>query len=159
VKIILVSYLEKEGLKMPVKKIAPAFPLEINEETGNYKEYGMTDLTKVVDQNLKMVLLTSPGEKLMNQNFGVGLRKYLFENNSAIKSGVQYNNGKTVLPLRENIISQVSMFLPYIRIQELEIGGSAYENMLVVKIKYFIQETQTSSTFELTVSEVRDNTL
>ena len=95
----------------------------------------------------------------MNQNFGVGLRKYLFENNSAIKSGVQYNNGKTVLPLRENIISQVSMFLPYIRIQELEIGGSAYENMLVVKIKYFIQETQTSSTFELTVSEVRDNTL
>ena len=144
---------------MPVNKIAPAFPLEINAETGNYTEYGMTDLTKVVDQNLKMVLLTSPGEKLMNVNFGVGLRKYLFENNSSIQSGIQYNNGKTVIPLRENIISQVSTFLPYIRIQELEIGGSAFENMLSIKIKYFIQETQTSSTFELTVSEVKDNSL
>ena len=79
---------------MPVNKIAPAFPLEINAETGNYVEYGMTDLTKVVDQNLKMVLLTSPGEKLMNVNFGVGLRKYLFENNSSIQNGIQYNNGK-----------------------------------------------------------------
>tara|TARA_R100001510_G_C7649750_1_gene207209 strand:- start:1441 stop:1875 length:435 start_codon:yes stop_codon:yes gene_type:complete len=144
---------------MPVKKIAPAFPLEINEETGNYREYGITDLTKVVDQNLKMVLLTSPGEKLMNQNFGVGLRRYLFENDSAIKSGIQYNNGKSLLPLRQNIISQISTFLPYIEIQELEIGGSIYDNMLIVKIKYFIQETQSSSTFELTVTEVRDNTL
>ena len=144
---------------MPVNKLAPAFPLEINEETGNYREYGMTDLTKVIDQNLKMVLLTSPGEKLMNSNFGVGLRKYLFENESAISTGVQYNNGKTLLPLRENIVSQISTYIPYISIKNLEIGGSSYENMLSIKIEYFVQETQTSSTFQLTVSEVRDNTL
>ena len=144
---------------MPVNKIAPAFPLEIEEETGNYKEYGMTDLTKVIDQNLKMVLLTSPGERLMNQNFGVGLRKYLFENDTAVRTGAQYSNGKTLLPLRENIISQILTYIPYISIQNLEIGGSSYENMLSVKIKYFVQESKTSSVFELTVSEVRDNTL
>tara|TARA_R100000231_G_C5297575_1_gene156559 strand:+ start:201 stop:635 length:435 start_codon:yes stop_codon:yes gene_type:complete len=144
---------------MPVNKIAPAFPLEIDEELGTYKQYGISDLTKVIDQNLKMVLLTNPGERIMKPFFGVGLRKYLFENDSAIKSGIQYNNGESLLPLRQNIISQISTFLPYIEIQELEIGGSAYDNMLVVKIKYFTQETQSSSTFELTVTEVRNSTL
>lgn len=143
---------------MPVNKIAPIVPLEIDEERGNYKLYGITDLTKVIDQNLKMVLLTSPGERIMNPGFGVGLRKYLFENDASISTGVRYNNGRTLLPLRESIISQVSTFLPYITIQNLEIGGSSYENMLNVKIKYFVEETQTSSTFELTVNEVRDNT-
>lgn len=144
---------------MPVNKIAPAVPLEINEETGNYTQYGMTDLTKVIDQNLKMVLLTSPGERLMRPDFGVGLRKYLFENESSINTGVQYDNGRALLPLRENIISQISKFVPYIRIQNLEIGGSSYDNMLNIKIKYFVEESQVSSTYELTVSEVRDNTL
>ena len=42
---------------MPVEKIGPLFPLEINEETGAYKEHSITDLTKVVDQNIKNVLL------------------------------------------------------------------------------------------------------
>lgn len=64
---------------MPVNRIAPQIPLEIDEERGKYKEYAMTDLTKVVDQNIKMVLLTSPGERIMNPNFGVGMRKYLLK--------------------------------------------------------------------------------
>jgi phage baseplate assembly protein W len=139
---------------MPVNKIAPQVPLEINEEHGNYKEYAMTDLTKVVDQNIKMVLLTSPGERIMNPNFGVGMRKYLFQNQITIDRGTQ-----SLPPLRENIISQLSTYVPYISIQELEIGGSSYENMLKVKIKYYVTESGTASTFELTVSEVRDNTL
>jgi phage baseplate assembly protein W len=139
---------------MPVNRIAPQIPLEIDEERGKYKEYAMTDLTKVVDQNIKMVLLTSPGERIMNPNFGVGMRKYLFENQTTINRGTQ-----SLPPLRENIISQLSTYVPYISIQELDIGGSSYENMLKVKIKYYVTESGTASTFELTVSEVRDNTL
>ena len=53
---------------MPVEKIGPLFPLEINEETGAYREHSITDLTKVVDQNIKNVLLISPGERLMFPN-------------------------------------------------------------------------------------------
>jgi len=32
-----------------------------------------------ITQNLKMVLLTSPGERVALPNFGVGLRRFLFE--------------------------------------------------------------------------------
>ena len=69
------------------KKLAPQFPLQINEETGAYTEYPLEDLTKVVDQNLKMVLLTAPGERLMFPNFGVGMRRYLFEQGATVNRG------------------------------------------------------------------------
>ena len=33
----------------------------------------------MIRQNFKMLLLTSPGERVMEPDFGVGLKKYLFE--------------------------------------------------------------------------------
>lgn len=136
------------------KKLAPQTPLQINEETGAYKELALTDLTKVVDQNLKMVLLTSPGERIMLPNFGVGMRKYLFENETTVNRG--FGN---LPPLRQNILNQVGTYIPYITIQELEIGGSQYDNVLSVKIKYSVDNSSTSSEFTLTVSEVNNNSL
>ena len=55
--------------------VAPKFPLKI--EGGKYVVYGIDDLTSVVDQNIKMVLLTVPGERLFDLRFGVGLARYL----------------------------------------------------------------------------------
>lgn len=151
----MASYLRKEELKMAIpKKLAPQTPLKINEETGAYSEYPLTDLTKVVDQNLKMVLLTCPGERIMLPNFGVGMRNYLFENETTINRG--FGN---LPPLRQSILSQVATYIPYITIQELEIGGSQYDNVLSVKIKYSVDNSSTSSEFTLTVSEVNDNSL
>jgi hypothetical protein len=72
--------------------------LRINEDTGRYEIYGVSDLTSVVDQNIKMTLLTSPGERVFDSNFGVGLKRYLFENDTTIKRG-----GGNLPPLRENI--------------------------------------------------------
>ena len=135
-------------------RLAPQFPLQINEETGAYAEYALTDLTKVVDQNLKMVLLTSPGERIMNPNFGVGMRKYLFENETTVNRGLG-----NLPPLRENILSQVNTYVPYITIQELDIGGSQYDNVLNVKIRYSVDNSGTSTVFNLTVSEVNNNSL
>ena len=72
VKIIFASYLRRKDFNMATpNKIAPQFPLQIDEDSGAYNEYGLEDLTKVINQNLKMVLLTSPGERLMYPNFGV----------------------------------------------------------------------------------------
>ena len=155
VKIISASYLRQEDFKMAVPKIlAPQTPLQINRETGAYTELPLEDLTKVVDQNLKMVLLTSPGERIMIPNFGVGMRNYLFENETTIDRG--FGN---LPPLRENILSQVRTYLPYITIQELEIGGSQFDNVLNVKIRYSVDNSSTSAVFNLTVSEVNNNSL
>lgn len=135
-------------------KIAPQFPLQIDEDSGAYNEYGLEDLTKVINQNLKMVLLTSPGERLMYPNFGVGLRRYLFEHDVVVTRGL----GSTP-PLRENIISQIETYLPYIRIEQLEVNNSSNNNMLNVKLRYSVINSNTSAVFNLTVTEVNDSTL
>ena len=154
VKIILASYLRREDHKMPTQTITPKIPLQVNDETGRYEVYGVTDLTKVVDQNIKMILLTSPGERIMNPAFGVGLRQYLFENNTTIIRG---SNG--LPPLRENILSQLSTFVPYISVLDLQINLSADSNRMNIKIKYSVTDSPTSSTFDLTINEVNDNVL
>ena len=38
------------------------------------------DIKRLVSQNLKMLLLTVPGERVMEPEFGVGLKRYLFQN-------------------------------------------------------------------------------
>tara|TARA_R110000744_G_scaffold314254_1_gene421312 strand:+ start:246 stop:665 length:420 start_codon:yes stop_codon:yes gene_type:complete len=139
---------------MQAYTIAPKIPLEINDETGRHETYGVEDLTKVVDQNIKMTLLTSPGEKVFDSNFGVGLKRYLFENDTTIKRG-----GENLPPLRENILSQVTTYIPYIRIQDLQINISADSNLMNIKIKYFVNDSSTSSVFDLTINEVNDNVL
>lgn len=38
------------------------------------------DLKSLFRQNLKMLILTDPGERVMQPDFGVGMRRYLFQN-------------------------------------------------------------------------------
>ena len=42
-----------------------------------------------VKQNLKMIILTNPGERIMDPDFGVGIKTYLFSNfNEGIQSEI-----------------------------------------------------------------------
>ena len=132
---------------MPTRTISPVFPLQ--ESEGTYSVYGVSDTTKVVDQNIKMVLLTRKGEKIGNPAFGVGLHNYLFEHSSGI------NFGSTNQPaLRSSILTQLNTHIPYIRIDDLSITFGAEMKSLNVKIKYYITDHQMASTFEITISDI-----
>ena len=56
--------------------ITPHLPLVVDGINGIKLIQDYKDLVK---QNLKNLLLTIPGERIMDVDFGVGLRKYLFE--------------------------------------------------------------------------------
>ena len=60
---------------------SPKLPLTLNPINGF--ENNQT-VPSVVLQNLKMIILTSPGERIMDPNFGVGIKQYLFEQNDSI---------------------------------------------------------------------------
>ena len=62
-----------------------------------------------ITQNLKMVLLTSPGERVAIPNFGVGLRGFLFE---------QLTNG-TLHQIEKRIKDQVQRYVPDARIENI----------------------------------------
>ena len=56
----------------------PKVPLHVSSKDGFY---ALTqNLRQNTKQSLKMIVLTAPGERIMNPLFGVGLRNYLFEN-------------------------------------------------------------------------------
>ena len=57
--------------------IGPELPLNKDHRFGTYSL--VTSYKNEVKQNFKNLLLTSPGERIMNPDFGVGLRHFLFE--------------------------------------------------------------------------------
>ena len=129
--------------------ITPIVPILIDEETGVYGSLGIEEIVRIVNQNLKMVLLTSPRERLMHSDFGVGMKNYLFEQTQGINGNI--NN---LPPLREKIISQISTYIPYITLQQLDIINLPEQNGLAVKILYFVNNNDAAGIFELTVDEL-----
>ena len=72
---------------------SPIFPL-VNEAHGAYSMH--QDLAESVKQNVKIILLTNPGERIMSPHFGVGLKRFLFEQNIPALAS-QINNKISVL--------------------------------------------------------------
>ena len=111
---------------------SPLLPLVIDPDDG----IALTKTYKqVANQNLKMLVLTIPGERVMEPEFGVGLKKYLFEN-----AGVELEAS-----IQQKILEQVNKYLPYIEILGIDFndtstGGTDLDrNILSVKIKYFVK--------------------
>ena len=59
-----------------MKGYSPKLPLSLDPQDG----FRLTrTLKEVTSQNLKMLVLTSPGERIMEPAFGVGMYNFLFE--------------------------------------------------------------------------------
>ena len=57
--------------------LSVALPLQVDDSDGFVMN---KSIGAVVKQNLKMLILTIPGERVMEPNFGAGIARYLFEN-------------------------------------------------------------------------------
>lgn len=124
--------------------LSPKLPLNRNFQTG-YKL--IKDYKELVKQNLKNLLLVIPGERMMDPNFGVGLRQYLFEPETpglheAIASRIQ---------------QQIMKYLSYIEIENIDIttpSGDPYMDMhtLDVRVEYRIIPLAISDTLEITTT-------
>jgi phage baseplate assembly protein W len=126
--------------------LSVALPLTIDPTFGPYSlNTTFEDLAK---QNLKMLLLTNKGERIMRPNFGVGLRSYLFEQNSPVTFGV----------LDELIRSQVSQYLPYIGINSINFATSESvadldPNFMGITISFTILPLQVSTFLQINANE------
>ena len=94
-------------------------------------------IEKVALQNLKMLVLTAPGERIMDPNFGVGIRNFLFEQNVAST----YSNIKT------RIIRQVQEYLSFLEI----ISVDFLANGLLITIEFVITPLGRASVLSLSV--------
>jgi len=125
--------------------LAPKLPLRKDEFDG-YEL--IKDYRVMVTQNLKMLVLTNPGERMMDPDFGVGLKRYLFEPD---KPGL-YSM------IESKIRSQTMKYLPYLNILAVEFrrntrapGVIEERNTLHVNIVFLIAPLQVRGQLEVNV--------
>mgnify|MGYP001305928400 CR=1 FL=1 len=124
--------------------IAAELPLVVSNTFGAYNL--ITDYKSLAKQNLKMLVLTNPGERMMDVNFGVGLRRYLFEQNEP----------STYSKIDQRIREQVGSYLPFIQINAIEFrvpedNRDLYPHTIDVSIKFKIVPLQTNSVLNIQV--------
>ena len=98
--------------------ISVALPFVYSLEDGPYRLN--KTISSTVKQNLKNLILTSPGERIMLPDFGVGLRRFLFEGMSP----------DTYSKLSFKIREQVRKYLPFISIEDISFSTMDSDNSL-----------------------------
>ena len=106
-------------------------PLAFSAADGPYAL--IKNFNSLAKQNFKNLVLTNPGEKVMDPDFGVGIRRLLFEQ----KSPELYNT------ISSRLSEQVEIYLPYIAINGINFVEPE-ENLssigsIIVEISYSIE--------------------
>jgi phage baseplate assembly protein W len=100
----------------------------------------ITDPKEQVKQNFRILLLTAPGERLTDSNFGVGIKNYLFE----------LANEQTYSKVRTRITNQASQYMPYITINNLRVGLADIDSQVMrVIINYYIPKLDQQDQIDL----------
>jgi|2_EtaG_2_1085320.scaffolds.fasta_scaffold07789_2 hypothetical protein len=112
--------------------LSPKLPLQITPTDG---AYGLNKTYReLVKQNMKNLILTNPGERIMDPTFGVGLHGFLFELDTSI------TRGKII----ESVQQQAKKYLPFVSVQEIFFRSVADDpsvvdqNYLGMTIRYAI---------------------
>lgn len=126
------------------------FPLELDR---NNKFVSIQEVIPNIRQKLKNIILTSPGEKIMDPEFGIGIKRYLFENVNGIVS-VSFDGGERKYDIEDFQANFVGLLSTQIRrysndIQVNEVLFEQEENILHITLNYTFQ---TFITDEFTIS-------
>tara|TARA_R100000808_G_C2076833_1_gene102205 strand:+ start:174 stop:707 length:534 start_codon:yes stop_codon:yes gene_type:complete len=131
---------------------APKLPLQTNGPQGYYN---ITNLQSLAKQNLKNLLLTNPGERIMLADFGVGLRNFLFEPNTIETRDI----------IRTTLIQQANKYLPYIDIgdiviQDLSSAGNSPASVITlhINVNYFVIPLALPDELDVKLGNIISNT-
>ena len=125
--------------------ITAKLPLIVDKTDGHYRL--IKNYVDLVKQNMKNLLLTSPGERMMIPDFGVGVRNYLFEQDSGELRGA----------LHQRINDQVKKYMPFVKILNINLFSGAEDqgfapNTLSLQLEYVIIPLQEMDSLEIITS-------
>ena len=96
----------------PDVRIGVTLPFVRDNKTGWFDQSFTT--LEAAKSNLRNLLLTMKGERLMQPNFGTDLMKLIFEQ----------DDGTLTDRIRETIITAVDFWLPYVKLNTIEVNNS-----------------------------------
>ena len=121
----------------------PDFPLSLGDKT----LFSEANSTKdVVIFHLKNLILTNPGEKISDPDYGVGIRSYLFEN---MTRGLLNNIAK-------EIDLAIEKYLGYIDVQDIRVSSPPDSNYVSVKIFFQIPSLDISEELLIDISQTNE---
>ena len=105
--------------------------------------FGMIkNFPKLMKQNLKMLVLTVPGERVMEPQFGVGIKRYLFE----------LYDATFAQRVEREIRDQVELYMPLIQIDQIFFDTSEMDlNSIGVAIEYSIPKIGATDLLQFTI--------
>jgi phage baseplate assembly protein W len=124
--------------------LSPKLPMSLHPSDG----YRLTKTYKeMVKQNMKMLILTAPGERMMDPLFGVGLRNFLF----------QPNHPKTWGTIEGRIKQQTKKYMPFVKVLDIDFGSQDDNpqfgsNTLSIKLRYKILPLDSVDGLDLYIS-------
>jgi len=95
----------------------------------------MVSYEQDIQQSLRVLLGTSPGERVNRYDYGCPLRKYAFE----------VMNTEIVAQMRNDIAKAVMLFEPRIALEEVSFEKREAEGLLLIKLVYTIVRTNNRS--------------
>jgi phage baseplate assembly protein W len=85
-----------------------------------------------VRESIRLILLTEPGERLMREDFGCGLRQFLFEPNTPTTRAL----------IRERILRALARWEPRVRIEEVGVESDpTTERLISIGIRFRLVAT------------------
>ena len=118
------------GISLPFNNSAKAKPTTANYASASISGKAVFAQTYTTQEqavsNLKNLLLTRKGERIMQPNFGTDIYNILFENNT---EDVQSS-------LKNTITKDIEYWLPYISINDLDITTSDDRHSLIIALKF-----------------------
>lgn len=100
------------------------------------KEVRLVSADDDIRESLRILLSTSPGERVMYPEYGCGLRAMVFGN----------IDSSTITGIKDLIESAVLFFEPRITLDNIEVDtGELYQGILRISLEYTIRTTNTRS--------------
>jgi|TARA_R110000824_G_scaffold53937_2_gene148887 phage baseplate assembly protein W len=119
---------------MSIQGISPRLPLYYDPKDG---PYALIKIYKeAIAQDFKNLVLTNPGERMMDPEFGVGIKRFLFE----FKDRFHFE-------FPAELETQVERYLPFIKILNVDFSPNSDQptledwqdpHVISIKIKYHI---------------------
>ena len=117
------------GVKLPINK-------------SSTDGFGMLkSISSMIKQNFKMLILTMPGERIMEPNFGVGLAQFLFEPFSA----------GTQTKIENRLYKQVSIYLPMVVVTRINFASNPDGGLLALEVFYTVPKIGTRDLLRITI--------
>jgi phage baseplate assembly protein W len=115
-----------------MKGISVKLPLSVDNIDGIYTLN--KTLIETIKQNFKMLLLTNPGERIMSPQYGIGVKSFLFEQNTVFNEEALITRINEQVEKYMTFINIIDIIVEDMETNELEISSNAVN----IKIEYSV---------------------